>query len=63
MDIGSIIYDIYNWWSDNFNTRKHDDRELYSWLREQIKYESYNGGVVLQINDYDDETVYDYREK
>ena len=55
MDIGSKVYDVYSFWVDNFNSRKKDDKELFDWLREQIKYDC---GVV-QINKYDGETIDD----
>ncbi len=55
MDIGSKIYDVYSFWVNNFNSRKKDDKELFDWLREQIKYD----GGVIQINKYDGETIDD----
>lgn len=59
MDIGSIIYDLYTFWVNNFNLRRKDDNELYEWLHEQIKYKNQDGKVCLQINNYEGEVCDD----
>lgn len=63
MDIGSKIYDLYTFWINHFNLRREDDNELEEWLRGQIKYKSYEGGVCLQINNYDGKTCDEFQEE
>lgn len=63
MEVGSKLYELYTFFINYFNLRRKDDRELYEWLHSQFRYESYKNGVVLQINEYDGNTIEDYTQK